>query len=244
MTSILICLPTMHRMLDSGTGIATANLMQTLLAHDIGCEIRTIDSTEIVTARDYFANSLLYSSHDALLFIDADMEFSPDIVLRMVGTGGDVVGVICPKRLFSIERFWEAARDQADIRRCIASALEWSGHFDWDRQDAAPARAEYGFAPAASVGMALTLITKKALRDMIEAGVVEVREDMSASGQPCYSFFDLIHDRELKLRLSEDVSFCHRWTRQMNRELLACIDAEISHVGPFAYKGRYSDLLG
>ena len=243
MKSILIALPTMHKTMTSGTGVAVAKLTNALHSWGIASEVENIDSTELITARDYYANALLYSPHDAMLFVDSDMEFDPNLVARMIDTGADVVGAIYPMRKIDLGRFWEAARQQQGFRQCLASSLEFAGRFDWDDRNAPPAKITNGFATAAGVGMGLTLISKAALRSMIDAEVVKPRSDMSAGGATCYSFFGLIEDPVLNMVLSEDLSFCYRWNRQMGRELLACVDEDVTHIGPFSFTGRYIDLM-
>jgi hypothetical protein len=74
--TLLIALPTVGHFMKSQTAIAVANTVKVLQQRGINAELHNIDSAEIVTARDMFANMVLHSSRwDAMLFIDADMGF-------------------------------------------------------------------------------------------------------------------------------------------------------------------------
>ena len=45
------------------------------------------------------------------------------------------------------------------------------------------------------------------------------------------------------LRLSEDMSFCYRWTELCGGEIWANVNHRINHVGPFDYAIRYQGIL-
>lgn len=240
--SILLALPTVSRFMKTETAIAVAKTVQALQQKGINVDLHNIDSAEIVTARDMFANILLYSARfDALLFVDSDMGFSPDLVLKMLATGLDVTAAACPRRTLHLDRLLAATGSGANLPKAKAMASDFTVVFDWSHKSK-PLNVSNGFCNAAGVGMAIALISKKALEAMVKAKVVEPRLDLNASGgEVCYSFFgNLENDGH---RLGEDYSFCYRWTKLMGRELRVCIDEEIVHVGDFDYRARYADLL-
>lgn len=241
--SILIALPTVSRIMKAETAISVAYAVKALQENGIEVGLHNIDSAEIVTARDMFANILLHSPNwDALLFVDSDMGFDARLILRMVGQGVDVTAAACPRRTLDLERFLAAANTHGDLRKSASQASNFTIFFDWDNRASKPSQVSDGFSNAASVGMAIALITKTALQDMIAAKVVEPRLDLNASGgQTCYSFFGILEPGGH--RLGEDYSFCYRWTKLMGRELRVCLDEEIAHVGDYTYRGTYVDVL-
>jgi hypothetical protein len=99
-----------------------------------------------------------------------------------------------------------------------------------------------GFAKMAAAGMGCTLISRTALLAMIDAKVVEQRKDIiDGDEQLCWGFFDCIKVGDVTL--SEDFSFCYRWTRLLGRDLWVNIDETVAHLGDFSHEARYIDRL-
>ena len=240
--SILIALPTVSRFMKCETAIAVARTVKELQARGINADLHNIDSAEIVTARDMFANILLHSSKwDALLFVDSDMGFQPELVLKMIASQADVTAAACPRRTLNLEQLIASSKAGADLPRAKAQASNFTVVFDWDYKQR-PIQVSNGFAKAAAVGMAIAVISKAALQAMVDAKVVEPRLDLNATGGvTCWSFFGNVENEGH--RLGEDYSFCYRWTKMMGRELRVCIDEEVIHVGDYDYRARYADLL-
>ncbi len=241
--SILIALPTVGHFMKSDTAIAVANTVKVLQQRGINADLHNIDSAEIVTARDMYANMVLHSSRwDAMLFIDSDMGFPERLILKMLDTKVDIVAAACPRRTLDLQRFVLAAQAHGYIQKARSAASDFTVGFGWDADSQTPTQIIGGFCSAVSVGMAIALITKAALHEMVDAKVVEPRLDLNASGGgTCWSFFGILDNDGH--RLGEDYSFCYRWTKLMGRKILVCVDEEIAHVGDFRYSGRFADVL-
>jgi hypothetical protein len=229
--------------MKSETAIAVAETVKAFQERGINVDLHNIDSAEIVTARDMFANILLHSTRwDAMFFVDSDMGFDAGLVLKMLDLGADVAAAACPRRTLSLERLVEAAQAHGDLRKARAQASDFTVNLNWSDGGEKAVRLNGSFCTAAAVGMAIALISKAALQAMVHAKVVEPRLDLNASdGATCWSFFGNLEDNGH--RLGEDYSFCYRWTKLMGRELQVCIDEEVSHVGDYTYQARYADLL-
>ncbi len=241
--SILIALPTVGHFMKSDTAISVARTVKALQERGINADLHNIDSAEIVTARDMFANMLLHSDRwDAMLFVDADMGFSERLILRMIEQNNDVTAAACPRRTLDLQRFVAAAQAHGDFNKAQAAASDFTLGFDWNRQSKKQVQITQGFCSAAWVGMAIALISKAALEAMVKAKVVRPRLDLNASGGgKCWSFFaNLENEGE---RLGEDYSFCYRWTKLMGRELRVCVDEEVTHVGDYRFQARFADRL-
>ena len=240
---ILIALPTVSRAMKSGTAISVAHTVAALQARGIAVDLHNIDSAEIVTARDMFANMLLYApTWDAMLFVDSDMGFDPRLVLRLLDQHAEVAAAACPRRTLDLPTFVNAAASHGDIARAQSQASQFTLFHDWLDKSVKPKKLKDGFCSAAACGMAIALISKSALETMVAQRVVEQRLDLhSGSGQPCYSFFGILEPDGS--RLGEDYSFCYRWTKILGREMRVCLDEQVSHYGDFEYIGRYADIL-
>ena len=241
---ILIALPTVSRGMKSGTAISVARTAMALQAHGILVDFHNIDSAEIVTARDMFANMVLYTDKwDGMLFIDSDMGFDERLILRMIDQQAEVAAAACPRRTLDLAQLVNAAASHGDLERARSQASQFTVLHDWDNADAGPKNVRDGFCSAAFCGMAIALISKSALQTRVAKKVVERRLDLTASGgNPCYSFFGILAPKD-RGRLGEDYSFCYRWTKMLGRELRVCLDERVSHYGDFEYYGRYADLF-
>jgi hypothetical protein len=239
---ILIGLPTMGGSMKTGTALSIVDSVRALESRGIRTDIHNVDSAEIVTARDMLANMVLHSdTWDALLFIDSDMGFRPELILKLLEADSEVAAAACPRRQLDLNRFAAASREHGNIAKAVAQASDFTVNFNWKDTGPVEIPIQNGFVKAAAVGMAIALIGKSALTALIEAKLVERRRDLSSgTGQPCYSFFEIAAPRGS--RLGEDYSFCYRWTARLKRELLVCVDEEVTHIGFYPYRARFADL--
>ena len=71
----------------------------------------------------------------------------------------------------------------------------------------------------------------------------ETRTDVEfpPTGQPIYGFFDLAATKDGSL--TEDYSFCARWSNLCDGEIRAIVDEMTGHIGDYEYCGRFIDYL-
>jgi hypothetical protein len=240
--NILIGLPTMGGSMKTGTALSIVDAVRALEMRGISTYIHNIDSAEIVTSRDMMANMVLHSNEwDALLFIDSDMAFRPELIIKLLEADAEVAAAACPRRQLDLGRFAAASQAHGDMDKAIAQASDFTVNFSWKDDAPTEVPVQNGFVKASAVGMAIALIGKSALTALVQAKLVEKRRDLSSgTGAPCYSFFEIVSPRGG--RLGEDYSFCYRWTARLKRDLLVCIDEEVTHIGHYPFKARFSAL--
>jgi len=239
---ILIALPTASQLMKSATSVAVANAALSLERHGIRVDLHNIDSADIVTARDMFANMVLHSDRFTdLLFVDSDMHFEPDVILKLASHPGQVRAVAYTRRSLDLGLLAEKSVELGNVAKAAAFASDFTFKPSWEGSEA-PIEVSDGFCSAAAVGMGCALISRSALVGMVEGGVVQPRLDLHAGpNRTCWSFFAPI-DLEGQL-LSEDYAFCYRWTMLVKQILWVCIDEAIGHIGSFEYRARYIDRL-
>jgi hypothetical protein len=116
--SILIGLPTMGGSMKTGTALSIVDAVRALESRGIRTTIHNVDSAEIVTARDMLANMVLHSDDwDGLLFIDSDMGFRPELIMKLVDSGAEVSAAACPRRQLDLNRFAAASREHNNVPR-------------------------------------------------------------------------------------------------------------------------------
>ncbi len=240
--SVLIAIPTTSQSMLATTALSIAAVTRSLTQAGVNVGLHNIDSAEIVTARDMFANMVLHSTAwDSLLFVDSDMSFPERLVQRMIAFDEPFVAAAYPRRSLDLQILATALGQHGDLANALAEASSFTLKLSWS-EDTGNVTIKDGFCESAAVGMGCALISRKVLELMVEKGVAKPRRDLQSSkGEACYSFFD--HVELAGERLGEDYSFCHRWTAELGKKLWICVDEEIAHVGQFEYRASFRSLL-
>jgi hypothetical protein len=255
MTKILIATPCAHESVTSSYA-ATLHLVTKLLERsEVESELSILGASDLEFARSVLASRVLAdASFTHLLFIDSDMSFRPSLVERMLAFDGDVMSAICPRRTQDLARIVAEAvkhppADAAALDAIVSRAADYAGQLDYSTD--APGgnwevQIEQGFARARETGMAICLIKRRVLEVMVERKIVERRAGPSHPNSPWpVPYFGFFHCKRVAdgHLLSEDISFCRRWTEACGGTIWASVDEEIGHHGAFRYYGKYLERL-
>jgi len=235
---ILISTPAYGGMVTTAYTESLIQLLDALKTRPITLGYKTLAMTDIGTARNILASLALAENYSHILFLDADMEFKPRTVERLIDRGVDVAGAVYIKRAIDIDKLLDAI-EPADVgrpdrlRQKLMRACGFVG---------APVPNEKvvisgGFTRFACIGMGVALIATSALRKMIEMGAAKSRAP--SAGVPVYGFFDPIPDRPM----GEDYSFCCRWREACGGEVWVLADEQIGHVGQHTFVGTWLDAI-
>ena len=172
-----------------------------------------------------------------LLFIDADIGFTPQHVFRLIESGADVVAGCYPIKQVN----WDK------VKRVVAS-----GH-----PNLGPASLDYvleldnpdqvkvlnGFTRVRYAGTGFLMIRRHVLEKMCAhpdyAPLQFLREhslDALAGSPNRFALFECVIDRATGTYLSEDFAFCKRWT-DIGGEIWADLESRLDHVGPSVFRG-------
>ena len=171
-----------------------------------------------------------------LLFIDADIGFEPDQVMRLVASGGDMVGGAYPIKRVN----WDKARKVIEEQRPNTR----SAVLDYVLEVEDPERIAVvsGFARVRYAGTGFLMIRRQALERMCRhyASLQFRREhsiaDSLAASPNRFALFESMIEPLTGIYLSEDFSFCKRWT-DMGGEIWADLESRLNHVGPTTFYG-------
>lgn len=223
MSSVLIFVPAYKNVLTSTACLTTHQLTRTLWAKGVNSGFTCISAPDIEWVRAY-ALTLFYDVHKEyshLLFVDDDMGFLPDLVLDMLTFGEPVVGALYRKKTTNVE--W--AVSGVDKPESRGPFLEVEG-----------------------LGMGCFLIRRDAVANMVAAypDLIDTRKN-SINGlmreHGLTRLIDLFRCIQTDSgRVSEDFSFCRRW-RQTGGKVWAATHHSVTHVGPHAYEGTYSEWV-
>ena len=240
--NVLVCLPTHHD--DVHINFAFS-LMETARAlSDAGCGFQTmhVGSSHVIRARNFFASYFVaHAEFSHLLFLDTDMQFPPQAVIKLLAAGKAVAGVAYPYRRMNLDK----RIGDSDQGLTLREWLEKHADYTVRLKTSGDGRASVtdGFVEAEHVGTGIFL----ARRDAFEAAKPfaqcyeppEQYRDALPDAR-FYGFFDSIEEEGRYL--SEDLSFCRR-VRLGGASVWALVDQTVVHYGASEVAGQYLRAL-
>lgn len=244
---LLICVPAYGSTVRVETMNSIAVGMIRLQQQMPHVEIRlfSVDMAEIARVRNLFASLAMKDGYDALLMVDSDMGVPPDTFARLLASGHEVCGLTYPKRQIDLQRFHALAAAGVDFDAARVQALTFiaAGGFVHDN---GKLQIIEGFLEMNELPGGCLLIHTSALKRMWKE-MPKIRQTTHVSDFEkqmgldqiirCFDNVNLDHTK-----LSEDLSFCHRW-RSINGRIFGLVDVPVTHCGNMNYEGRYIDFL-
>ena len=181
---------------------------------------------------DFLANEA--ATH--LVFIDADIGFEPHQVFRLLDFGADMSAAIYPIKRLDWQKV--SAAVEASRRPIESAALTYMIGFAGDGN----IESNNGFARVSYAGTGFLMIQRHVLLSMIEHypdlryGHDHKPGDRLAGSPFRYALFNCMIDETTGTYLSEDFSFCKRWT-DMGGEIWADLQSRLTHVGTINFHG-------
>jgi hypothetical protein len=179
-----------------------------------------------------------------LLFVDADIGFTPDQVFRLIESGADVVAGVYPIKRVN----WDKAKRMLDSGRLKApsAALDYVLEID----DPERVVVVNGFTRVRYAGTGFLMIRRHVFEKMCAhpdyASLQFFREhsfDALAGSPNRFALFECLIDPKTGTYLSEDFAFCKRWT-DIGGEIWADLESRLDHVGPSVFHGDVSSQFG
>lgn len=222
---IFIACPAFGHQVNSQTTASLIALTRELASRDMFGGFAALSFPDIVDLRNVFLSIWfdgIKASH--MLFVDADMQWEPELIRDMILADVPLIGAIYPRKKIS---------------------LSWVGS-----PTEPPAEPKNGLLELESLGCGVMLIRRDCIENMIDKGECEVETDLSGTSlkgllEP-HGVSRLIHafdkvTNERGWKLSEDYSFCHRH-RKAGGKVWAAIDHQLTHLGVYAFSAKYSDM--
>ena len=245
-TNILICMPIYRQQVYIQTVSSLMALKDYLIESEIRSTFVHIDSFDISAARNimstYFYNTKKYSH---ILFIDDDMKFDFEDIIKMIYEDKDIIGCVCPKRSLNTRRLYEAAVTGKSYGEALVTALD----FVTMHVNNHSVSVEKDVCKLSAIGMGVTMVKRQVFDRLIASGCIEKQscyggESIDIFGNTfLYGFFDRIRVDGTPVLMGEDFSFCQRWTQNCGGEVFGLVTANIGHVGNYTFEGRYIDSL-
>jgi hypothetical protein len=172
-----------------------------------------------------------------LLFVDADIGFTPEQVFRLIESGADVVAGVYPIKRIN----WDKARRALESNRPNVPAASLDYVLEIDDPDRVTV--VRGFTRVRYAGTGFLMIRRHVLEKMCAhpdyASLQFFREhshDALAGSPNRFALFECMIEPNSGTYLSEDFAFCKRWT-DIGGEIWADLESHLDHVGPSVFHG-------
>lgn len=176
----------------------------------------------IPRGRNYLCDNFLKSKCTHLLFIDADIQFEAEDIVRMIRKDVPLIGGVYPKKKLHWDRIHGRVSTMARLLDYVVTPIS----------DTDVIENIYEPFPVRYVGTGLMLIQRQVLEKMKAAFPMRM---YYAEGKPYQLFFDcVIKDGQY---LSEDYYFCDVW-REMGGTVYAAYWTRTTHWGLMNYDGN------
>jgi hypothetical protein len=168
-----------------------------------------------------------------LLFIDADIGFEPDQVVRLIECGADMCAAVYPIKRIDWQRMKNALSGaQPNPAASLQYALEV--------EDPNAVIANSGFIKVRYAGTGFLMIRRAVLERMcVHYPQLRYKRDHSidaaTESDNRFALFECAITED-GTYLSEDFAFCKRWT-DMGGEIWADLNSRLHHIGPMTFCG-------
>jgi len=217
------------------TCVSLIDTFSTLGKSGIECKFKSVKSSLVTHGRNLLTAGFLDSGFDYMLCVDADVEFQPEAVLRMLVPKKDII--CTPYRNKEdpwINKYSVKFKDKDNIK-----ILEW----DLVEIEEGPA------------GLMLIhrRVFEKLMKDRSDLKInfdeptrakmnKEIGAKDDAIDKYMYNFWDTTFRLDTGEWKGEDLSFCALCTAS-GITMYANLDSWTTHHGPFGWKGRFGDYL-
>lgn len=215
---LVVCTPAYDGNVNHGYMLSFLELERKCAERNITLDIVFTAKESLITrARNYLCDKFMKvpdATH--LLFIDADIQFNTDDILRMVDADVPLIGGVYPKKTFE----WKKGREGPVMNYVVVP---------WTPTDVIPDVQKPQSVMFVGTGMMLIK------REVLESMMASYPDDWyDIDDDKYFKFFDCaIHD---KAYLSEDYYFCHRW-RKLGGTVYAAYWTRSTHWGLHGYEG-------
>ncbi len=250
---IFLGMPMYGGMLSEATLHGLLEIQSWSMAHNIGLRIQTMGNESLITRARNTIVSMMMDQQDFvathLLFIDADIGFTPQNIERLLCADKDVACGIYPRKHLYLNKIKKILEENpnADEGEIEAKALGYNVNFDNPEM----LKGENGFFKVNEAATGMMMVKREVFRTMFKKFPERKYEsDQIVNGgsyrsDNCYDLFAVgPYETKGQIRyLSEDYYFSRLWTEQCGGEIWADLAMPLTHFGNRAFKGHVGSLV-
>lgn len=213
-------------------------LQRVCSARGIPMMLDTTENESLVQRARNISLARFYEKTQAthFLFIDADIHFDPESVVRLYTSGHDISCVCYPKKCI----MWHQAEEHVSTGKNIVT-MSASLVVNFKLASSAIVN---GFVEVLDGPTGFMMIKRDVITQMIEKypELMCVNDHQNRDLDTYCALFDCMIDPVTRRYLSEDYAFCRRW-QQMGGKIHIDCSSTIGHVGNLRFSGKLSERL-
>ena len=222
--------------------------------YDIQFTVSTLANESLITRGRNTLVSFFMEHPDAthLFFIDADIEFDPNDLLRMVAYDRPITVGAYPKKAINWQSIIEAARrnEEETTETIEGHSSNYVVNFEFvEDEDGNPQnqiQIRDNLIKLKDAGTGFMCIQRDVIQKMFDAHPeLKYANDINVDAKfekHMYALFDTMIDPESRRYLSEDYTFCRLW-QQMGGEVFLDPRTGLNHVGHYTFRGNIRKLI-
>lgn len=231
---------------------STVKLMTFFNQHQIPLAFGTIANESLVTrARNVLLAYFLNSDYTHLLFIDADIEFQVEDVLKLYAADKDVVVGAYPKKGVAWQRIKDNIVAKPDVqltdKEIAAHGSDYAVNFKFVNKEQKSIAVENGLVKLHDAGTGFMMIKREAILKLLKAyPELKYNNDVNINNNQIndhfYALFDTMIDPIDRRYLSEDYTFCRRW-QEIGGDIWLDPSISLNHYGHFCFQGNPNAII-
>jgi hypothetical protein len=224
--SIFFATPCYGGMMTDQYHLSMFRLAETLRRYQISHQVTTLRNESLITrGRNILTAMFLASNCTHLMFIDADIEFEAEDVIKLIRMNESLAVGAYPKKTLPIQyavnlKIVDPTTGRVNIKGDAVEVLDASTGF--------------------------FLIKRSTIEKMVLAHPeLHIKNDSSIDpslNKHCYALFDTLLDPVDNRYLSEDYTFCRRW-QALGGSIWLHTKIKLNHVGSYTFEGDISKIF-
>lgn len=219
-------------------------MSQVLIQNGIPFRLTTLRNESLITrARNILTAMFLEdTSCTHLMFVDADIEFEPDSIIRMLAMDKDIIAGAYPKKTINWNNIYSAAN--SGIKDLASYGADYA--INLKVRDGNKVRTSMGAIEVLDASTGFYLVKREVIEKMIQT-YPELHYKNDSSIDPkfnpfCYALWDTAIDPTDRRYLSEDYNFGRLW-QNIGGEIWVDPNTKLNHVGSYTFEGNLNNIL-
>jgi len=227
---------------------ALLKFQQKCMMNGILASFSLLKSSLVTQGRNLCVNSMLEEGdkYSHLLFIDSDIDFKYETIIKMLQADVDVIATPYPLKHLDLNKI----NKRIELKGKMDDDLLSKQGYTWPvkLENTKEIIVKNGIAEVSHAPTGCMLIKREVFDKMIKAYPdKKVSQPTIVNGKLVekefyYNFFDTYHEPSTKRYYGEDFGFCKRWT-EIGGKCHILVEEYITHVGEYRFKGRIMDDL-
>ena len=245
--SIMVCTP-VHSEVSMHYTQALLEFQKVCMLKNILVSFVILKSSLVTQGRNLCVANFLNADHKYthLLFIDSDINFTPESIFEMIALDREVIAIPYPMKTINWDKVDRLSKEIKYKNSTELSTLGFT--YPIKVADTSNIIVQNNVIEVTHAPTGCMLIKRQVFDKMIEKYPdLEINQPTILNGEETknknlYNFFDTLHDPVTKKYYGEDFGFCQKW-RDIGGKCYCYINRFITHVGEYQYSGRFRDEL-